>query len=140
MGNRAGTLTPDHIATGQGSELAPSYPAFREKYGERVGSSVAFRKENLLADIFENYSGGLNHPFRNSELVDISSGDFEFSNVTRAIARFGSKGEINLRLVGDDHDIMISFASDVEDLAFVPLRVQFVRMIDTSATEIWGFW
>ena len=72
-------------------------------------------------------------PIENSELVDVSSADHEFTNPTRAILATGA-GTLTVRLTGDAADLALTVTAGT----FLPLRVSHVRR-GSTATAV-GFW
>ncbi|MYA87749.1 MAG: hypothetical protein F4X97_04740 [Boseongicola sp. SB0662_bin_57] len=83
------------------------------------------KKDRRRVDVIE--------PLSRSEVVDVSGGDHEFSNVTRAIMVTGD-GNLAMRLKDDSADLTLAVTAG----AFLPLRVSHVR--DGSTATAVGFW
>ncbi len=86
-----------------------------------------------MPDRFSTIARNLTTPLTNSEIIDASSADHEFTNPTRAIL-FTGAGEVTMRLTGDSSDLTVTVSAGT----FLPLRVSHIRM-GSAATGI-GFW
>ncbi|MCY3878072.1 MAG: hypothetical protein OXF74_02695 [Rhodobacteraceae bacterium] len=72
-------------------------------------------------------------PLSRSEVADVSSGDHEFANITRAVMVSGA-GSLTIRLADDSADLTLTVTAGT----FLPLRVRHVRRASTAA--LIGFW
>ena len=74
-----------------------------------------------MADLFVGHSLELTSPLPRSEVADLSSGDHDFTNSTRAIV-VATDGDIVIRLIGDREDLKLT---GVKASIFpVPFRVK----------------